>query len=380
MISYKPTTVYVYKSTSLNIAIHNSIDTTAKHYCPPIWYNSYLATLFPFGTSLNLAYNRQNLRNDSDNFDSGYSVDWFPHSPQQHLETSDDKHHRIILYFPGLGVTSNDVVSQVFAKTVVDAGYICGIINPRGHCHFGKSNTLWHPGYSGDAMHILSEIYSTYRDEGVDVEVLVAGFSGSTVLLSNALAEISETKPEWFHGIGTRFRIVGALCCCFNCNYALAKQKLESNWVGRILSWMLCTRYQSMFVLPNSNMFTKPTFARLMSARSLSTYEQIMYGIYGYKTMDELDAAYDIIQSIGKICIPTVLLQPTDDPFHIHSFGNVRGGIPVNTLTENPYVIWVEPSHGAHFGFVNDGPTSYTYPAKVAIALFTATTQHAMRI
>ena len=49
----------------------------------------------------------------------------------------------------------------------------------------------------------------------------------------------------------------------------------------------------------------------------------------------------------------------------------------VEEYTSNPYVIYVEPEFGNHFGFYEGGlfqvfsnKTSYTYPAKVALEFF----------
>ena len=70
-----------------------------------------------------------------------------------------------------------------------------------------------------------------------------------------------------------------------------------------------------------------------------------------------------------KVPIPMVTLQPTDDPLYKWSYGSVRAGIPVREYTTNKNVIFVQPSHGAHFGFYEgsllaafSNTTSYTYP------------------
>lgn len=57
----------------------------------------------------------------------------------------------------------------------------------------------------------------------------------------------------------------------------------------------------------------------------------------------------------------------------------MRENIPVSKLTMNDNIIYMETAKGCHFGFV-EGPllealsndATYTYPAKVASALFSA--------
>ncbi len=63
--------------------------------------------------------------------------------------------------------------------------------------------------------------------------------------------------------------------------------------------------------------------------------------------------------------------------------GRVRDNIALDKLAENPHLIYLEPREGNHFGFY-EGPlsqafsnsTSYTYPARLAVAFFGAINDH----
>ena len=332
-------------------------------------------SLFHFGNRPNIFYERQYLYSDH-NF--VFAVDWYPHNPanQRTVGVTD----RIILYFPGLGQSSDEKVSQQFAKQVARAGYICGIIIPRGHptaCAHTLPK-LWNPALTDDVHHVLQDLNKTYSADGLKAKVLLVGLSGSTTLLTLYLA--SNDAKQFIH-VSDNSRecavsLVGALCCCFCCEYKTTKIRLEQSLVGWIYSHFLTNQYKRFLhgrrhVMQLTAALTNATTVRnmLQKSRCLSQYDTVAYHLYGYSSEEEMQTTFTTTSRLADISIPVIYMQPADDPFYTLSHGSVRQGIPVDELVKNENLIYIEPSHGAHFGFV-DGPESYLYIPNTVVTMF----------
>lgn len=234
----------------------------------------------------------------------------------------------------------------------------------------------WHPALLDDALEVLRDLQSAY-DGGAAAKVFLAGFSGSTTLLSLLLAHVSERRPELLLRRDAGVQIVGALCCCFCCDYARAKQLLETSVLGRLYSWLLAGAYQATLCANASTaaQSSSDAWEAARRARFLSDYDRAVYRLCGFASVEAMHAAFAITDSVlARIRVPTLFLQPADDPLHLLSFGSVRAGVPVERLVANPRLLYVEPSHGAHFGFVGSGGVggddSYTHAPKVAMVFF----------
>ena len=87
--------------------LNNIVVTRIKHsvgsYQPPLWYSPHLGTLVPFGRDLPMVYHREIMSNT----DGSFAVDWFPLKPLATAEGTTPI--KIILFFPGLGLSSKNV-------------------------------------------------------------------------------------------------------------------------------------------------------------------------------------------------------------------------------------------------------------------------------
>jgi len=368
-----PTTTYMCADTEINQAICHALKTKVGDYIPPSYYHPHLMSLFHFGIYPHLFYERQYLYSDHHFV---FAVDWYPYNPAtiRRVGVVD----RLILYFPGLGQSSDEKVSKQFAKQVARAGYICGIIVPRGHPSVSAHTLpkLWNPALTDDVHHVLQDLNKTYSVDGSKAKVFLVGLSGSTTLLTLYLAS-NHSKPFTSGNTDNHsVSIVGALCCCFCCDYRTTKMRLEQSLVGWIYSHFLTNKYKRLLHRNRHTMRLTEALANapavrnmLQKAQCLSQYDTVAYHLYGYRSEKEMEDAFTTTHRLADITVPVIFMQPADDPFYTLSHGSVRQGIPVDKLVQNQNLVYVEPSHGAHFGFA-DGPESYRHVPNTVMAVF----------
>ena len=379
---------YLCKPTPFNTKIRNSLTEKVGVYHPPIYYNPHLVTLLQFGKIPEVHYDTQFIQNE--HHQNIFTVDWYPFNPTTH---SSNKIDQIILFFPGLGQSSNDIIARQFAKTVAENGYICGIINPRGHYDAQSSHLdkLWHPALIDDVCLLMDKLHHAYSDNQRQTNILLVGFSGSTTILTTYIA--NERAKPYIHcntsksetsksdtsksDTSKSVSIVGAVFCCFACEYINTRRLLEGSFWGRVYSYGLATLYKYHLhnhsrICQLSNLGVDPLslLANLDKSWCLSQYERDSYRLYGFSSEEQLYSAYQTTPLLSKISIPTVFMQPADDPLYTLSHGVARSGIPTNEMMANENIIYMEPSHGAHGGFANGYTDSHVYLPNTAMTFF----------
>jgi hypothetical protein len=102
--SYKNVYMKVYyKPTGPNEEFINRVRNNVGLYVPPWWYSAVLGILIPFGRDLPVRYEREIHYVDND---ATFAVDWFPKKP---VNVERPAVHKIIVFLPGLGLTSQNV-------------------------------------------------------------------------------------------------------------------------------------------------------------------------------------------------------------------------------------------------------------------------------
>jgi hypothetical protein len=92
------------RDTPINSQLIDRINKVVGPYVPPWWYSGILGTLIPFGRDLPLEYDREIVVNENN---SSFAVDWLPRQPYN--EPLSNKTKRIIIFMPGLGLSSQHV-------------------------------------------------------------------------------------------------------------------------------------------------------------------------------------------------------------------------------------------------------------------------------
>ena len=107
-------TSFHYKHTKRNGKIQDRIMSRVGHYIPPRWYSPHLGTLIAFGHDPQLPYECEMLKSSHDTGE--FLVSWYPRKPS--VEESLTEVIRIVVFFPGLGLSARSVSSgHSFAST-----------------------------------------------------------------------------------------------------------------------------------------------------------------------------------------------------------------------------------------------------------------------
>lgn len=106
-------TNFHYKYTKRNEEIVHNILHHVGHYLPPWWYSSHLGTLVAFGYDPQLVYESEMVKSLYD--EDSFQLSWYPRKPtaiSKSTTTTPTTKYNIIVYFPGLGLTSRSVSDQ----------------------------------------------------------------------------------------------------------------------------------------------------------------------------------------------------------------------------------------------------------------------------
>ena len=185
-----------------------------------------------------------------------------------------------------------------------------------------------------------------------NAKVFLTGYSASSNVIYKTIVFLNENDNK-FHSPSSPIEVIGGMCCCANFNYEETKLKLESTLVGIFYSFCLALVLKT-FISANEHIhddIDATMLQGLKSAKLLSDFDKVAYPLYGYTSYDELNRSYSTHHDNNKISIPFLTMQPYDDPMYLWSYGSVRSAIPLQQYIANSNIIFIEPSHGNHFGF-----------------------------
>ena len=351
-------TEFTFQETEFNTLAADKIRLEVGDYVPPWWYNSHIGSLIQFGSSVNLIFEREIFILPDG---STFGVDWFPRRPSG-LVTE-----KISLHLPGLGLSSDANVSQIFAKTFADAGYISGILIPRGLGGIPLVNIkLWNAGRTDDIKFVIDCLYKRFAS--IPASLFLSGFSASSSIVTKALLELA---PSLFIA-GDHLHVIGAMGCCVMFDYEETRTKLEASFLGSFYSFLLAIM-NIMILDKNTHIHNKmdpSVLYKMKSALQLGQFDSAAHTMNGFLSEKEMCSQISSLPGIQTMPVPFLSLQPRDDPLHNYS------SLDVTNYTVNQRVIFMETSHGNHFGFYEGSSifdafrntTSYTYPARVALS------------
>lgn len=210
----------VFHPSSFNEEVISTLKSKVGSYKAPLWYNSHICTVFPFGENPNLKYVSQ----DFDIDDAKFIVDWYPNTPNLCKNQK-----RWCLFFPGLGLSSRNKFSQKFLEYMTSHGYNCGVVNARGMLTSLKSSKLWFPGMIEDGKSVINYLVSQIPD----CEIYLVGYSAGSHMIYKLLSDQNRHS-----------NIFGGMSVCISHKYEDAKQRLEKEWSGRIYSMLVAFQYK----------------------------------------------------------------------------------------------------------------------------------------
>jgi hypothetical protein len=112
----------------------------------------------------------------------------------------------------------------------------------------------------------------------------------------------------------------------------------------------------------------------------LSDFDARVWRLRGFHSAKEQFSAFSMFE-VSAIAVPTLLLQPRDDPLHLK---NALDNLDLSILKKNPSLLLMSPRCGNHFGFYEGSlwqaicgtnEECYSYPAKVSASFFDSALQ-----
>lgn len=251
---------------------------------------------------------------------------------------------------------------------------MCAVVTHRGVGMPMNNHKFWHPAHTTDVSDVLHDIQNMF-DSLSGLKVFLVGYSaGANIVLKTLLRNPSFCSL-----------VSGAFCVCVTYDYKKSLENLESTYIGRVYSYLMAmlfkdTIVRNKHVLPQSEV--EHLLVRCGSSAFLSQIDSFLPKLYGYETEEQYFKDLSSFQ-IGDLSLPTLIIQPRDDPLH----GDfIDENIDVNLYISNENIVFYSPPHGNHFGFYEGGifeaftnKSSYTYPARIALAFFQKVLEHEAR-
>jgi len=353
---------FVFQPNKENKAVVSSIKDRVGDYVPPNWwYNAHIGSMVPLGCDLPIKYDRQVLEQES-------TMDWYPRRPP--LTTSVSQELRVVLVFPGLGLSSSSKSIKKFVHTLVgdDEDVYTAVVLTRGvGTELRPDAKLWHPAMTDDGEQVIRHINQSH---GPRAKLFLCGFSAGTNIVKTLLC-----APE-----RTSFPVQGAMCiACNNTDYRIARDILERSVIGNIYSRLMCGIYRDI-ALSSATVREALGEERLSTLRGLSLlseYDEFsLQHLHGhvFETREDYYAALSGGGSF-RCDVPLLQIQPADDPLHQ---GRVKEHLKPEELTAKcTRTVYMQTKFGNHFGFYEESifkafssKKTYTYPARVARVFF----------
>ena len=235
--------IFTFKSTSRgtyiaclmnkrNTDIINRIKKNVGEYIPPSWYSADIGACIAFGIDIKIKYEREIIHTD----DAMFSIDWYPFKPTISNDQNNDNNNNnnnnnnIIIFLPGLGLTSANKFCQQFVSTAYEkSGYISAVLHPRGLTVPLKTKKIWYPGLHEDTLLFIKQLEINYPNS----KLFLVGYSAGSNLVIKTISEKSKPKT-----------LKAAMCVCVNRDYLSARNNLENSVRGSIYSFLMTMAFK----------------------------------------------------------------------------------------------------------------------------------------
>jgi len=241
--------------------------------------------------------------------------------------------HLILVH--GLEGSSDAGYAKSMSQAALGTGWAVHRFNMRscGGTEHVSGNTLYHSGQTSDLLSVIRQLKG--REP-----IFLAGFSlGGNVVLKLA-GELCEAAKQLIAGVVAVSTPIDLAACSRALNKRvnlLYARRFLSRLKQRILLKERLTP-GSFWLEDLDRIKTVYEFDDIFTARS-----------FGFGTADNYYATQSAKQFLGRIQVPTLLVQAKDDPmipFEVYED-------PV--FDENPHLRLVTVEHGGHLGFVSKG-------------------------
>ncbi|MEP6671195.1 MAG: alpha/beta fold hydrolase [Chthoniobacter sp.] len=294
--------------------------TPSTFRAPPFLRNGHLQTILPvlLPRHVRTFFTRERLElSDGDFLD----LDWLRRGAS-----------RLAILTHGLEGSSTQTYIRGMAATLARAGWDVLAYNFRG-CS-GEPNRLpraYHSGETGDLRSVIARATADYST------LALVGFSlGGNVILKY----LGESPSD--RAIRT------AVAICAPIDLAACARKLDQRWTNRIyLRRFIVSLVQK--IEAKGELF--PGIVDATAARRMRTFQEFddryTGPLHGFRDADDYWTQSSARQFLPNITVPTLLLQPRNDPFLAPE------AYPWSEAETNPQLFLETPDSGGHVGFLD---------------------------
>ncbi len=299
-----------------------------SEYCPPFWLRSgHLQTIFPSlirhvkGTT----HRRERIETPDGDF---LDLDW----------NTENRSRRLVILCHGLEGDSRNHYVQGMAAACHDKGWDVLAWNFRG-CS-GEPNRLLRSYHSG-ATEDLESVIDHAKQSGLHDRIDLIGFSlGGNLVLKYLGDRGQEVDPS----------LGRAVALSTPCDLASSSKKLELPmnrlYMARFLKGLRVKIQEKISRFPGQVMDEG-----LSKMRTFREFDGAYTApLHGFRSAEDYWERASCKPVLGKIAIPTLLLNAKNDPFLAPEC------FPFEEAQSNPHFYLEVPNSGGHLGFVSLNP------------------------
>jgi uncharacterized protein len=245
--------------------------------------------------------------------------------------------HPALLALHGLEGSSSAHYMRGLAQKAFAAGFNVVLLNQR-NCGGTEelSETLYHSGLTGDAVHVLRELTEI---DGID-RIAVAGYSLGGNLALKLAGDYGADAPA-------HLRAVCAVSPILEVGICVRALERRQNF---IYQWNFVRGLKRRMRRKEHTHPGRFPLERLGDVRTVRQFDEYFTAPhFGFAGADDYYHKVSATRVIDRIRIPTMIITAEDDPFvPVEPFRDPR-------LTSNPNIRLIITRHGGHCGFITTG-------------------------
>lgn len=314
-------------------------------YTAPRWFqNAYLQSIYSLYLRKvpKLPYIREKVISPDN---ETLYLDWLPN----------DKKNLVIISH-GIGGDSQSRYTRGMARALSEQNWSILAWNMRGRGHSKPTSykNHYHSGFTQDLRFIIKEHVAK---KGFDTIILI-GFSMGANIVLKYLGEEGE-------GISPRVKAALAISAPIDLVSCAERADQKPHWIysKRILRKLKKKHLESGSL---KDYFGKKDLEKIRTWKDFD--EQFIAPLHGFKNAHDYRLKASSKPLLGKIQIPTLLLNAKDDPLLPEECY-----ISKENLIRNPHLHFEYPCKGGHLGFVSFDNRGYTWSEKRALEFIEST-------
>jgi uncharacterized protein len=257
----------------------------------------------------------------------------------------------VIAIVHGLEGSSNSDYMKGIAQRAYEAGYNAIRLNQR-NCGGSEelTPTLYNSGMSSDYRAVCEELAA----EGFG-EIFFVGYSMGGNLVMKMAGEYGDSAPAVLRGVCAVCPALDLAAC------ADALERWDNYFYERHFVAGLMERYRRK-ALSMPSRYPQNGFGPIRTVREFD--DAITAPNFGFRDAQEYYQASSASKVVGKVKVPTLLIEAQDDPFVPYAAILAAG------VKENSAITLLAPEYGGHCAFVSDKAGAERFWAEKTVVEF----------